>query len=97
MNDNLAIMGLKDIRDYLIECNYNVEAIDYAIKAIEKETKLGHWIVHQTYTSCSNCCKRHPFVYYHRPYCDTCGIKMAEEPITLDKFIKAQSNNGNRE
>lgn len=35
MNDDLAIMELKDIRDYLIECHYNVEAIDYAIKVLE--------------------------------------------------------------
>lgn len=35
MNDDLAIMDLKDIRDYLIECNYNVEAIEYAIKVLE--------------------------------------------------------------
>ena len=35
MSDTLAIMDLKDIRDYLIECNYNVEAIEYAIKVLE--------------------------------------------------------------
>ncbi len=35
MNNDLAILNLNDIRDYMIECNYNVEAIDYAIKAIK--------------------------------------------------------------
>lgn len=36
MTNKLAIMDLKDIRDYLIECHYNVEAIDYAIKVLEQ-------------------------------------------------------------
>lgn len=36
MTNKLAIMDLKDIRDYLIECHYNVEALDYAIKALEQ-------------------------------------------------------------
>lgn len=35
MDDDLAIMDLKDIREYLIECDYNVEAIDYAIEVLE--------------------------------------------------------------
>jgi len=43
MNDDLAIMDLKDIREYLIECGYNVQSIDYAIKALEKRPQ-GEWI-----------------------------------------------------
>lgn len=40
MTNKLAIMDLKDIRDYLIKCHYNVEAIDYAIKVLEERSKI---------------------------------------------------------
>lgn len=58
------------------------EALDMAIKALEQESKTGHWInLKDTYgdiveSVCSNC--DHNGVYKWK-YCTNCGAKMESE------------------
>ena len=73
------------------DCAKCFDALDMAIKALEQEPRVGHWIYDYEYSNwfdvtykCS-CCKRTiivPYeakneVYKDYPYCH-CGAKMAE-------------------
>ena len=53
-------------------------ALKMAIKALEQESKTGHWIDTGSGQKCSKC---HEIQYgydNHRFYCANCGIKMIE-------------------
>lgn len=83
-----AINRLQDAKDgykeYLTD-----DAIDLAIKALEQEPKISHWIVNKekTFARCSNCkflLKNKDEIKFFGTfiqgynYCPYCGAKMAE-------------------
>lgn len=70
-------------------CSEDAEALDMAIKALEQESKIGHWIVNKekSLARCSNC----KFLLKNKDeiklfgtfiqgynYCPYCGAKMVE-------------------
>ena len=66
------------------------DAFEMAIKALEKETKTGHWIEHEIedtlrWLECSNC---HYETYnVKHNYCMNCGIKMKVEEKSCSNCI----------
>lgn len=73
-----AIKRLKeiDIRDALQE---DYDALHMAIKALEKEPKVGHWVVHPkgiyAHLVCDKCLSGAPYDC-ETNYCPNCGAKM---------------------
>lgn len=70
-------MGVKDMP----ECN---EALDMATKALERETKTGHWVDWDDGFSACECseCKNAEFI--KSKYCPNCGIKM-DNPLEREE------------
>lgn len=67
---------------YVEDWSKEDEALDMALKALDQETKTGHWIrVDDTKMRCSNCDIIHLIAQYPRigiNYCPSCGAKMSE-------------------
>lgn len=77
-----AVYRLNDIRDYLIELEKRVDAI---------EPKTGHWIDDEFGCKCSYCGMYTHLNKFGAPmkfkYCSMCGAKMESEDKDEDKSI----------
>lgn len=52
------------------------QAYTMAIRALEQEPKIGHWINGNYHIECSECGEEYP--YQLRNYCPNCGARMVE-------------------
>ena len=60
------------------------QALDMAIKALEQESKTGHWIEDRFGNKCS-CCGIHINKYINFLHCPVCGAKMIEPQESEDE------------
>ena len=73
IKDHKIVHKMNEPRAILIS-----EALDMAIKALEQETKTGHWIDTGSGQMCSSCGEiQHGYDSFRR-FCASCGIRMVE-------------------
>lgn len=81
MTNEEAIKRLKEARSTIQPFRYVDEAIDYAIKALEQQPKIGRWILDETDNSIT-CDKCDCLIWANdisngdARYCPNCGAKM---------------------
>jgi len=82
MTKEQSIKWLKDmLKNFDLPQEQYQTALEMAIKALEQESKTGHWIDHKhngmAYIECSKCSSWFLRMYLTRnSYCPNCGVKM---------------------